>query len=62
MEYISLEKLKYYHTRLMKAINDRLKGAHLEPINVCPQCGALIADNEHCEYCGAHFKLVDNKE
>jgi rubrerythrin len=62
MEYLSYEGLQHYTKSMFKAINERLKGAHLEPINICPQCGAPIADNEHCEYCGAHFKLVVDKE
>ena len=54
MTFITFENLKQYHQCLMES----LSRVRLQPINQCPNCGAIIGADMKCEYCGTKFKLV----
>ena len=54
LKLITFENLTTYHNSLMKYLNE----GKLVPINICPQCGGIIEENNKCNYCGAKLKLV----
>lgn len=57
IKVVTLENLQQYHNILMK----HLSNPHLVPINICPQCNAIIDDTQICKYCGVKLKLVIDK-